>query len=98
MSAVKKVEELIAKNAVLVFSKTYCGYCGQAKALLEKLNTSYTSVELDVDPEGKAMSDYLVKKTKRTTVPNIYIKQQNIGGCDDLMRMHRDGKLMELLK
>ena len=88
-----RVEELIATNMIMVFSKTYCGYCAKSKQLLEQNNKTYTSVELDIEPQGQDMMDYLKKKTGQRTVPNIFIKQQHIGGCDDLFALHKKGKL-----
>lgn len=88
-----RVDGLIAKNSIMVFSKTYCGYCGQAKKLLESENKTYTSIELDVEPNGSEIQAYLKSKTGRRTVPNIWINQVNIGGCDDLFEYKKLGKL-----
>lgn len=46
---------------------------------------------------GSAMQDYLEKRSGQRTVPNIFIKQQHIGGCDDLKAADRDGRLQKML-
>ena len=93
MSVEKRVDELIEKNAVMIFSKSYCPHCSRAKSLLESAKITFAHVELDTDPEGSAMHEYLKKKTNFKTVPNIFLKQQHVGGCDDLMALQKSGKL-----
>ncbi|KAG0227593.1 Glutaredoxin-1 [Actinomortierella wolfii] len=98
MSAIKdQVEKLIAENAVVVFSKTYCPYCTRAKNALKEFNVEVTVVELDVEENGAAIQAYLLEKTGQRTVPNIFISQQHIGGCDDLLKLKSSGKLKDLL-
>ncbi|KAJ3104327.1 thioredoxin reductase [Phlyctochytrium bullatum] len=99
MAAVKDtVESYIKDNNVMVFSKSYCPYCRKAKALLDSLKVTYKAVELDTVSEGSAMQAYLLEKSGQRTVPNIYIGQQHVGGCDDLHEAHGNGKLNQLLK
>lgn len=43
------------------------------------------------------MQDYLEKRSGQRTVPNIFIKQQHLGGCDDLKAADRDGRLQKML-
>ncbi|KAF9160624.1 hypothetical protein DFQ26_005317 [Actinomortierella ambigua] len=98
MTAVKdRVEQLIADNGVVVFSKSYCPYCVKAKKLLQELNVKMTVVELDEDDQGAAIQAYLQEKTGQRTVPNIFIGQEHIGGCDDLFKLKSSGKLDALL-
>ncbi|GAB5589796.1 Glutaredoxin [Umbelopsis nana] len=97
MAAVQqKVEEIIANNKVAVFSKSYCPYCRRAKETLKAL-TEFFVIELDEVEDGDAIQDYLAQKTGQRTVPNIFIKQQHIGGCDDLLRIKASGQLQKLL-
>ncbi|KAJ3146005.1 thioredoxin reductase [Geranomyces variabilis] len=97
MAAKSTVEDAIKNNKMVVFSKSYCPYCIKAKKLLESLNATFKAFELDQLEEGSAMQAYLKEKNGQTTVPNIYINQQHVGGCDDLHAAHRDGKLQKML-
>ena len=54
--------------------------------------------ELDQDAQGSAIQDYLLKKTGQRTVPNIFIKEEHIGGCSDLEDLKSTGKLAELVR
>ncbi|KAI8143563.1 thioredoxin-like protein [Fennellomyces sp. T-0311] len=91
------VEDAIKNNKVAVFSKSYCPYCARAKKLLQDLGVEFFVIELDKDANGAAIQDYLHKKTGQRTVPNIFIKEQHIGGCDDLFAAKSSGKLDQLL-
>ncbi|KAG0746249.1 hypothetical protein G6F57_008578 [Rhizopus arrhizus] len=98
-SGVKElVKKFIAENKVAVFSKTYCGFSIRAKDLLDDLNVDYKTIELNEHPEGGSIQDYLTEFTKQSTVPNIFINQQHIGGNSDLQAAHSSGKLAKLLK
>ncbi|KAF9567458.1 glutaredoxin [Mortierella alpina] len=92
-----RVDDIIANNAVVVFSKTWCPYCTKAKNLLAKLKANAHIVELDEEEDGAAIQAYLRELTKQGTVPNIFINQQHIGGCDDLFALEKNGQLKTLL-
>lgn len=95
MSVVKNfVESLIKENRVLVFSKSYCPYCTRAKGLLSTLNISFKAVELDNESNGSAIQSYLEEVTGQRTVPNIFIKGEHIGGCDDLLTLNSKNQLI----
>ncbi|CEI65969.1 hypothetical protein FVEN_g4615 [Fusarium venenatum] len=93
-----KVQQLIDNNSVVVFSKSYCPYCKQTKKTLDDLNTEYELLELDEVSDGSALQDALEKISGQRTVPNVYIKQQHIGGNSDLQSLNSGGKLKNLLK
>ncbi|KAI8575959.1 hypothetical protein K450DRAFT_179999 [Umbelopsis ramanniana AG] len=98
MSAVKsKVEEIIANNKVAVFSKSYCPYCRRAKEALKSITSEFFVIELDEADDGAAIQDYLQQKTGQRTVPNIFINQKHVGGCDDLLSLKSSGELQKLL-
>ncbi|OOF97092.1 hypothetical protein ASPCADRAFT_3711 [Aspergillus carbonarius ITEM 5010] len=85
MSAAKtKAQTLINENGVVVFSKSYCPYCTASKDLLNSLGAKYTALELDQIPDGSAIQSALEEISQQRTVPNIFIKQQHIGGNSDL--------------
>ncbi|KAE8215483.1 hypothetical protein CF319_g5725 [Tilletia indica] len=100
MAAAKTIaEDLIAKNLVAVFSKSYCPYCTRTKRLLSDLNLGdkVAVIELDHDKNGAAIQDYLQSRTGQRTVPNIFIKQEHVGGNSDLQSLQASGKLTEMV-
>ncbi|KAI8097811.1 glutaredoxin-C6-like protein [Gilbertella persicaria] len=99
MSKVEQlVEEVIKSNKIAVFSKSYCPYCVKAKNLLKELGLEFFVIELDNEANGAAIQQYLAEKTGQRTVPNIFINQQHVGGCDDLFAAKSSGKLQKLLQ
>ncbi len=80
---------------IKVFSKTTCPACVAAKELLKSKGASYEEVVLDDKPEELRA---LIEKTGMKTVPQIFINNELIGGCSDLMTLDRDKKLDALLK
>ncbi|XP_071450781.1 glutaredoxin-2, mitochondrial-like [Hetaerina americana] len=93
----KFVEETISGNKVVLFSKTTCPHCVQAKGLLTSLGCKFTSFELDQMHNGSAIQDYLGKTTGARTVPRVFIGGECIGGASDTMKLHEDGRLMNLI-
>ncbi|KAJ5408534.1 glutaredoxin [Penicillium cosmopolitanum] len=97
MSAAKtKAQKLIDENAVVVFSKSYCPYCTSSKSLLSSFDANFTLVELDQIDDGSAIQDALQEISGQRTVPNIWIKQNHIGGNSDLQNVK--SQLPQLLK
>ncbi|KAF9363382.1 hypothetical protein BGX34_004289 [Mortierella sp. NVP85] len=93
-----EVQALIADNGIVVFSKTYCPYCTQAKKYLKELGVwdKVVVVELDERDDGSQVQNYLLQFTKQRTVPNIFIAQKHIGGCSDLLGLDKK-ELSDLL-
>jgi glutaredoxin 3 len=81
---------------IIVYSKEYCPYCVKAKELLKQKKQGFTELRIDSHPE---LRDEMIHKSGgRTTVPQIFINGQHIGGCDDLHALEHQGTLDELLK
>ncbi|ORY48322.1 glutaredoxin [Rhizoclosmatium globosum] len=97
MATKELVETSIANNKVMVFSKSSCPYCRKAKALLQSYNVAFEAIEIDTREDGSEIQGYLLSKTGQRTVPNIFIGQKHIGGCDDLHAVHNKGELKQLL-
>jgi glutaredoxin 3 len=72
-----------------------CPYCHRAKRLLDDRGVSYT--EIDVMTDGKLRSLMRERAGGRTSVPQIFINGQHVGGCDDLYALDRQGQLAPLL-
>ena len=79
-----------------IYTKKTCPYCVRAKQLLDHKGVSYT--EIKVDENQKDYEMMLLRAEGRRTVPQIFINDLGIGGCDDLYALEKAGKLDSLLK
>ena len=80
---------------VVMYTTAVCPYCIRAKQLLKARGVSeIDEIRIDLDP---AQRDEMMQKTKRRTVPQIYIGETHVGGCDDLMALDAAGELKPLL-
>ena len=79
---------------VTVYTTDPCGFCRQAKALLESRGVDYEEVSLTKDPDGRAR---LVQRTGQLTFPQIIAGGRVIGGFRELLEADRDGTLAEIL-
>jgi glutaredoxin 3 len=81
---------------VTVYSTTVCPYCVRAKMLLDKKGATYQEINLTKNPEKR--EEMLQKTGGKRSVPQIFIGDKHVGGCDDLYEMELDGDLDALLK
>ncbi|XP_027125655.1 glutaredoxin [Coffea eugenioides] len=95
--ALSKVKQIVSSHPVVVFSKTFCGYCNRVKQLLDQLGATHTVVELDEETDGTEMQSALAVWTGQRTVPNVFIAGKHIGGCDTVTGKHEMGELVPLL-
>ena len=80
---------------VRMFTTLTCPYCIRAKALLQQRGvTAIDEVRVDLEPEQRA---HMMQLTGRRTVPQIFIGDTHVGGCDDLVDLDRRGGLLSLL-
>jgi glutaredoxin 3 len=80
---------------ILMYATAVCPYCVRAEQLLRRKGvTEIEKVRIDLDP---ARRDEMMQKTGRRTVPQIYIGETHVGGCDDLYALDHQGKLDALL-
>ena len=80
---------------VLMYSTAVCPYCVRAEQLLRARGvTEIEKVRVDLDPVRRAEK---MEKTARRTVPQIYIGETHVGGCDELIALDQAGKLISLL-
>lgn len=77
-----------------IYTSPFCGYCARAKALLDSKGASYDEMDVMMD-DGKRTE--MRERSRRTTVPQIFINGQHIGGSDDLAALESQGKLDSLL-
>jgi len=80
---------------VLMYSTAVCPYCVRAEQLLRARGvTEIEKVRVDLDPERRRE---MMERTARRTVPQIYIGDTHVGGCDDLIALDHSGQLAALL-
>lgn len=80
---------------VEVYSTTYCPYCRAAERLLDAKGVTYEAIDVTHDDTKR---DWLVQASGQTTVPQIFINDQAVGGFTDLQALDRAGKLDEMLQ
>jgi glutaredoxin 3 len=80
---------------ILIYTTKSCPYCVMAKRLLDKKGVSYTEINVDGDPQ---LREDMMRKTKRRTVPQIYIGELHVGGFDELYALEQQKKLDGLLQ
>lgn len=80
---------------VEIYTKSTCGYCLRAKRLLAMKRVEV--IEYSVDSGGPKRDEMIERSGGETRVPQIFINDRHIGGCDELMELEYDGKLDELL-
>ncbi len=83
-------------TAVRMYTTQICPYCIQAKALLKQRGVALIDeIRIDLNPTERQR---MVELTGRRTVPQIFIGDTHVGGCDDLMALDRRGGLAPLLQ
>lgn len=80
---------------VVMYFKPTCPYCHRAAQLLQQKGANVESINIAEFPERRA--EMIERANGRTTVPQIFINHQHIGGCDDLYQLEQQGKLDALL-
>jgi len=80
---------------ITIYTKSTCGYCAAAKALLRRKGAPYDEISVDGDPAGQAVMAN--KAGGQRTVPQIFIGETHVGGCDELYWLDESGRLDPLL-
>jgi len=81
---------------IIIYTTDTCPYCVRAKSLLGKKNVSYE--EINVSNDEHLRDAMIAKAGGKRTVPQIFIGDYHVGGCDDLYELDSQGKLEELLQ
>ncbi|MEM6508154.1 MAG: glutaredoxin 3 [Pseudomonadota bacterium] len=76
---------------VVLYTKAYCPFCQRALALLDSKGVDYTNIDIGVHPERR--DEMIDKANGGYTVPQIFINDEHIGGCDDMMAIEAQGLL-----
>jgi glutaredoxin 3 len=80
---------------IILYSADWCGYCARARRLLDAKGVQYEEIDVDVVEGARAQMQV---KSGRSTIPQIFINDQHIGGADDLYALDSQGRLDPLLK
>lgn len=83
---------MVAK--VVMYATAWCPYCTRARELLESKRVDYEVIDVDRDP---ALRQEMMARSNRHTVPQIFIGDVHVGGCDDLHALNKKGDLDRLL-
>jgi thiosulfate/3-mercaptopyruvate sulfurtransferase len=93
---IKNAEENQDMSGIEIYYKETCPFCIKALGLLDNKNVSYTSYDVLKKPE---LREEMIKRANgRTTVPEIFINNKLVGGCDELFELESEGKLEQLIK
>lgn len=80
---------------VEIYTSPLCGFCHAAKRLLNEKGVEFTEVDVLANPDRKP--EMIQRANGGRTVPQIFIGETHVGGCDDLFALERAGKLDALL-
>jgi monothiol glutaredoxin len=98
-NARSRIDEIVKNNDVVLFMKgtalfPQCGFSSRAIAILDRLGTTYETVDVLQDPEiRQAIKDY----AEWPTIPQLYVKGEFLGGSDIMMEMFESGELQQML-
>jgi len=79
---------------IRLYTTEPCGFCRQAKALLDARGYSYEEIDLAKDPQGREL---LAARTGRMTFPQVMVGERSVGGFQELLAAHRSDTLDEVL-
>jgi glutaredoxin 3 len=82
--------------SITIYTKGWCPYCSAAKKLLDEKGVAFTEIDIEKKPDARA--EMIQKANGRTTVPQIFINEKHVGGCDDLYALDDRGQLEPLLQ
>jgi glutaredoxin 3 len=80
---------------IVVYLTGWCPYCSRARALLDSKGAKFEVIDIEERPEARAQ---MMARSGRRTVPQIFIGDTHVGGCDDLYALDAAGGLDPLLK
>ncbi|WP_284336851.1 glutaredoxin 3 [Comamonas sp. NoAH] len=82
-------------QAVKMYTTAVCPYCVRAKQVLKSKGVEHIEeIRIDTDPAARA---HMMEVTGRRTVPQIFVGETHVGGCDDLIALDAKGELLPLL-
>ena len=85
----------MTQPAVTLYVSDWCPYCQRARGLLAEKNVEFSEVNIDDDAK---LREEMIARSSRRTVPQIFIGDKHVGGCDDLFELDRSGELDRLIQ
>ena len=85
----------ITMKKIVIYTTTICPYCVRAKALLKRKGLNYEEISAN---DEKVRDDMIKKAGGRRSVPQIFIGDTHVGGCDELYALDKEGKLDKMVK
>lgn len=79
---------------IVVYSSNWCPYCLRARRLLQSKGVAFEEIDVDADPQRR---QEMQQRSARHTVPQIFIGERHVGGCDDLHALDAAGQLDSLI-
>ena len=83
------------RHTVTLYTTRFCPYCVRAKAVLDQKGVNYTEIAVDNDP---GLRREMVTRSGATSVPQIWVGEEHIGGCDEMLLLERQGLLDGLIE
>jgi glutaredoxin 3 len=85
----------VTQPTVTLYTSGWCPYCERARGLLTQKNVIFS--EINVDDDAKFREE-MIARSNRRTVPQIFIGDKHVGGCDDLFELDHSGELDRLIQ
>jgi glutaredoxin 3 len=85
----------MTRPAVTLYVSDWCPYCQRAKGLLTQKNIAFSEINVEEDVKFR---DEMIARSNRRTVPQIFLGDKHIGGCDDLIALNDSGELDRLIQ
>ena len=79
---------------VKIYFSEYCPYCKSVESLMNRKNISFEKIDVDLDV---SLREEMVKISGRTSVPQVFVNDLHLGGCDDVYDLENKGKLDSLI-
>ena len=88
-------ESDVTQASIVMYTTRFCGFCMRAKMLLSQKEVAFQEIPIDGDLERR---QEMMTKSGRRTVPQIWIDDYHVGGCDELYGLERSGQLDQMLR
>ncbi len=85
----------MTQPTVTLYTSDWCPYCQRARGLLTQKNVVFTEINVEDEPK---LREEMIARSSRSTVPQVFIGDQHVGGCDDLFELDRSGELDRLIQ
>ncbi len=85
----------MTQPAVTLYVSDWCPYCRRARGLLAEKNVEFSEINIEDDAK---LREEMIERSNRRTVPQIFIGDRHVGGCDDLFELDRSGELDRLIQ